>query len=255
MKRLLDPSFWLRALTHPLVLIGLVIDLAPIAGVILWGWGALPLVMIYWMENVIAGVTTIPRIVISGASYGGFGLLAGLGLSAFFVVHYGMFCAVHGTFLVGLSAFSDPDKIQSLPFMDIPGMFQLGFNSGLHVDWMIYAIAAFQVLVLIWEFIFKGEWKTTNPMAEMFAPYSRIIVLHFGIFAGAAALFLLGQPMVGVLALILFRVVWGILTNSKRAGVTPLGEALGGYDKAMDQLKGRTDFQNLLKGTAPTSKS
>ena len=44
-------------------------------------------------------------------------------------------------------------------------------------------------------------------MAEMFAPYGRIVVLHFGIFAGAGALFLLGQPMVGVLALILFRAV------------------------------------------------
>jgi hypothetical protein len=36
-------------------------------------------------------------------------------------------------------------------------------------------------------------------MAEMFAPYSRIVVLHIGIFVGAAALFLLGQPMLGVL--------------------------------------------------------
>ncbi len=253
MKKYLDPSFWLRAVSQPLVLVGLVVDLAPVAGVLLWGWGALPLVMIYWMENVIAGATTIPRIVISGASYGGLGLLAGLGLSLFFVFHYGLFCAVHGTFLIAFASFSNPEQVDTLPFMDIPGMFQLGFNSGLHVDWMVYLITAFQVLVLLWEFVIKGEWKTTNPMAEMFAPYSRIIILHFGIFAGAAALFLLGQPMVGVLALILFRALWGIVTNSRRAGVTPLGQALSGYDQAMDKVKGRADFEKMLKGQPPSA--
>ena len=61
--------------------------------------------------------------------------------------------------------------------------------------------AAGKVVVFFQEFLIKGEWRRTNPGAEMGAPYGRIIVLHFAIFAGAGALFLLGQPMVGVLAL------------------------------------------------------
>ncbi len=47
----------------------------------------------------------------------------------------------------------------------------------------------------------------------MTAPYGRVIVLHIGIFAGAGALILLGDPMIGVLALILLRVIWGIHVN------------------------------------------
>jgi len=245
--KLLNPMYWARALSHPLVLVGLFIDLLPIYGVIVWGWNAVPLVMLYWMENVIAGVMTIPRLVISGASYGGFGLLAGMGLSIFFVFHYGLFCLVHGTFLVAFASIGNPEGMGSMPFADIFGIFQFGLNSGLHVDWMIYIIATFQVLVFFWEFIIKGEWKNTNPMAEMFAPYSRIILLHFGIFAGAAALFLLGQPMVGVLALILFRAAYGIVSNSKRFGME------AGLDAAANKLGGREAFEKLMKGQDPNA--
>jgi hypothetical protein len=246
-NKLLNPMYWARALSHPLVLAGLVIDLLPIYGVIAWGWNAVPLVMLYWMENVVAGVMTIPRLVISGASYGGFGMLAGLGLSLFFTFHYGLFCLVHGTFLVAFASISNPESLSTAPFADVFGIFQFGLNSGLHVDWMIYIIAAFQVLVFLWEFIIKGEWKNTNPMAEMFAPYSRIIVLHIGIFVGAAALFLLGQPMVGVLALILFRAAYGIVSNSKRFGME------AGVDDAVTKMGGRESFEKLMKGQDPNA--
>ncbi len=251
MRKLLDPAYWLRALSHPIVLVGLLVDLMPIYGVIAWGWSAVPLVMLYWMENIIAGVMTIPRLIISGASYGAMGLLAGTGLSLFFTFHYGLFCLVHGTFLVALTEFGSVlqgggvDGLQSAPFMDVFGMFQFGLDSGVHVDWMIYVIVAFQVVVFLWEFVLKGGWKNTNPMAEMFAPYGRIIILHFGIFAGAAALFALGQPMVGVLALILFRAVWGIVTNAGRAG---LGGMEAGLDAAIEKMGGRDQFEKLMRG-------
>src|SRR5262249_22702136 len=133
------------------------------------------------------------------------------------------------------------------PFGDMFGLFKFGLTSGLHVDWMVYIIAGFQLLVLIQEFIVKGEWKKSDPMTEMFAPYTRIIVLHIGIFAGAGALFLLGQPMVGVLALIIFRAAYGILSNSSRFGP----EASIGA--AMEKLGGRDKFEKLLKGQDPNA--
>ena len=105
--------------------------------------------------------------------------------------------------------------------------------------------AAFQVLVFLQEFIIKGAWKTTNPMAEMFAPYARIIVLHIGIFVGAATLFLLGQPMLGVLGLILFRALYGIVTNSKRFGME------AGVEEAVEKIGSREKFAKLLKGQNP----
>ncbi|OYW42989.1 MAG: hypothetical protein B7Z38_03160 [Rhodobacterales bacterium 12-64-8] len=244
---LFNPMSWVRALGQPLVIVGLVVDLFPIYGVIAFGWNAVPLVMLYWMENIIAGVMTLPRIFISGATFGAGGLAMGTFLSAFFVFHYGLFCAVHGTFLMLFIAMGNGTMTEQEPIMmDVFGMFNFGMNSGLHVDWFVYAIIAFQVLVFVWEFLIKGEWKNTNPMVEMFAPYGRIIVLHFAIFAGAGALFVLGQPIVGVLALIVFRAIYGVVTNSP--------EAFGfetGINKALKAASGREYFEKAMRGENP----
>ena len=247
MNRLFDIGYWSRALTQPLVWLGLAVDLLPIFGVIAWGWNAVPLVMLYWMENIVAGFMTIPRIVISGGSYGALGLLLGLVMSAFFVFHYGLFCMVHGTFLMGFAAFSTgPQALSTMPFMDLSGMFQYSLATGLHVDWMLYTIIGFQVIVFVWEFLIKGEWKNSNPMAEMFAPYSRIIVLHFGLFVGAGALIVLGQPMIGVLALIVFRAIWGVITNAGRSGI-PLGIE-SDFNKSMKAVSNREYFEKMMRG-------
>jgi Family of unknown function (DUF6498) len=242
-NNLFNPASWGRALTQPLVLIGLAVDLFPIYGVIAFGWNAVPLVMLYWMENIIAGVLTIPRIFISGATYGPLGVGLGAFMSVFFVFHYGLFCAVHGTFLMAFIAMSDGTIANQPPIMmDVWAMFQFGLTSAPHIDYFIYAIIAFQVLVAIWEFGIKGEWKETNPMAEMFAPYGRIIVLHLAIFGGAFALFVLGQPMIGVLALILFRAVYGVITNSNAFQFD------NDFDKSMQAMKGREAFMKQLRG-------
>jgi hypothetical protein len=248
--RLLDPSYWGRALTQPIVLLGLVVDLLPIAAVFAWGWGAVPLVMLYWMENLVTGAMTLPRIFISGASFGPLGLLAGLGLCVFFTFHYGLFCMVHGTFLMGFASFSmGPEAMSTMPIMDFDGMINFSLRSGQHVDWILYAIIAFQVVVFVWEFLIKREWKNTNPMAEMFAPYGRIIVLHFAIFAGAGALFLLGEPMIGVLALILLRAVWGVITNAGRSGVKLGIES--SFNESLEKMGGREQFEKSLRGETP----
>lgn len=244
MQNLFNPASWARALTQPLVLVGLVVDLFPVYGVLAWGWNAVPLVLLYWMENIIAGVLTIPRVVISGAAYGGVGLLAGIGLSVFFVFHYGLFCAVHGSFLMGFISLGDGAPGNDPPLMmDIPGMFLFGMQSGQHVEYFVYAIIAFQVLVFFWEFVIKGEWKESNPIAEMFAPYGRIIVLHLAIFGGAFALFMLGQPMVGVLALILFRALYGVVTNSSGAFAFE-----SGFNQSLNKMGGREQFERMLRG-------
>jgi hypothetical protein len=194
------------------------------------------------MENVIIGVMTVPRMLVSGARFGIGGVIGGLLMSAFFAFHYGMFCFVHGIFLVAFASWNGPEGMASAPFMDIEGIFRFGLTVGPHMEWIIFAVVAFQILVFAIEFIWKGEWKRTNPGEEMGAPYGRIVLLHFGIFVGAGALFLLGQPMVGVLALIVFRAIYGIVSNSKR--FAPDAETAS---------KVTTDeqFRKLMRGETP----
>ena len=82
-------------------------------------------------------------------------------------------------------------------------------------------IITFQVFSFLYGFLLRGEWKRSGVDQEMIAPYGRIIILHIGIFAGAFALILLGDPMVGVLALIVARALWGVRVNVKASEGPP----------------------------------
>lgn len=62
----------------------------------------------------------------------------------------------------------------------------------------------------------RGEYRESSIDQEMMKPYGRVIVLHIAIFAGAFAMAALGEPLWGVLALILLRAVWGVFLSVRR---------------------------------------
>lgn len=94
-------AYWHKALQSPEILTGFLIDLLPLIAVIALGWGAGELVMLYWLENLLIGLITLMRIVLTGTGKrtisGGFHALF---FGSFFTVHYGGFCMAHGVFLV-----------------------------------------------------------------------------------------------------------------------------------------------------------
>ena len=94
------PSFWRVAMRDPLTWLAIAVDLTPVVFVLMFGWGAAPLVLLYWAENIIIGVATFARIILSGLK--SWGLVGGAGslfLAAFFTFHYGLFCYGHGVFV------------------------------------------------------------------------------------------------------------------------------------------------------------
>lgn len=92
-----------RASSFTSAVILLIGNLIPLAGVLLWGWDAFLLLMLYWMETVIAAFWTMVRI--ARAPYGTTGSLENgrkLGsriTAVFFTVHSGLFIVVHLVFL------------------------------------------------------------------------------------------------------------------------------------------------------------
>jgi hypothetical protein len=94
-------AYWGAVLRNPVALTGLAVDLLPIWAVLAWGWGAIPLVLLYWLENVVIGVFTIPRVVMASVGKSGWiGVIGGLWAGALFSLHYGLFCFGHGGILL-----------------------------------------------------------------------------------------------------------------------------------------------------------
>lgn len=213
MNRFIDPDLIARTYRDPLAWLMLAVDLLPVIAVLVYGWGAVPLVALYWLENLVIGVFTIFRMLATSLANIAF-LFACLFVVPFFFFHYGMFCFVHGIFV---QAFAD--MADGTMDMDSPNPVRLiawALGSGQGMVWFVTAIIGANFAVFLTDFIGKGQYKETNPMAEMFAPYGRIVTLHVALILGAFIAIGTGQPLVGVLFLIVLRVAFGVFMSARR---------------------------------------
>lgn len=208
-RRFLDPGELARAYRDPVSLASLGVDLLPLVAVLAFGWGATPLVALYWLENLVIGVFTIFRIIGTAAA-----ALVNLGVALFmvpfFAVHYGGFCYGHGIFLNVFATGGAND------FPTPWGLVAWALGTAPEMLWFVGAIVAVSALYFAVDFIGRGEYRRTNPSAEMSSPYGRIITLHVAIILGAAVAFSMDEPLAGVLLLILIRVVFGIFMTVMR---------------------------------------
>ncbi len=155
--------------------------------------------LLYWLENLVIGVSTIGRITVSSiGNTGPIALLGAVITCAFFTLHYGLFCLAHGGLLleffgvgIPLNAGAGP---LSIAFDMVWAALQLGPNLGL----MLCLVGSWQALQFL-AYIRDGAWKGVNPQVEMMMPYGRVIVLHAAVFAAGAAVAAAGDPAIGLL--------------------------------------------------------
>ena len=210
----LTPAALAQAYRDPVSWLVLVVDLFPIIAIFQFGWGAAALVMLYWLENLVIGFMTLLRMVAAGAGTGVAATIAALAFGAFFTFHYGMFCFVHGIFLM---AFAEMQGGSGGDFEISPaGLIRYALSTGDGMVWFLGAILAIQLFLFVRDFLLRGEYRETDLISEMGEPYGRIIVLHVALFAGFGLLVFLGEPFVGVLALILLRAAWGAVQSVQR---------------------------------------
>src|SRR5690606_13635154 len=135
---------------------------------------------VYWAENLVIGGFTLLRILAARPSdalpaY----FIGNLFTGAFFAVHYGIFCLVHGIFVFTLLGDGRSG----------PGAFQTGFY------WALIALVLSHGFSFVRNYLLAGAWRATTAQAQMFAPYPRIVVLHLAILFGAFAIQALGSPV------------------------------------------------------------
>ena len=185
MNETLSPS---KTVTSPVstrlqLILTLAFNAIPLAGVAFWGWSAFELIFLYWLENVVIGVRTALMMLLSARFNSE---IATLGTTAFFTVHYGIFCLVHGVFVMAM--FGNAAGSHTSEFAPPGSAITIG----------VWAIIAWQSALLLLH-VLSGD--RTNAMEMMGSPYPRIIVLHLTILGGGFLLMWLNWPQAGIVLL------------------------------------------------------
>jgi hypothetical protein len=183
-------------------------NVIPVAGVLFFGWAALPLLIFYWIENVVIGALNCAKILIAGVTKGGVQRVAGFVIVPFFIAHYGLFCFVHGTFVFAMFTMNDLVRGGVEPTgdsFDLVGRVLRMLDDDQDLLLSVGALIAVQIGAFVVDWLGNRRWRDIDPVRQMFEPYGRIVVMHLTIFIAAIPVLLLGQPMIAVLVLALLK--------------------------------------------------
>jgi len=192
-------------------------NLIPVGGVLFLGWGVFDVLLLYWTENVVIGLFNVLRMLMAQpadpASW-----IAKLLLVPFFVVHYGMFTAVHGFFLVAL-------------FQEQTAGWGLPGPAGSLADTVVGIIAAVidrpgALLVVgslvlshgysfVANYIGRGENLKVSLQQLMTRPYARVVVMHITIIGMGFLVILTGTRVVGVLLLVTLKIAVDLRAHAR----------------------------------------
>jgi hypothetical protein len=182
-------------------------NLVALYGILTHGWDVFPLILLYWIENVVIGVLNVARMLCvdpeDRATW-----LGKLFTVPFFCVHYGMFTAIHGSLL--LAFFGDYD---SEGFSPLPAATQAVVDYGLGMA--VAAVAASHLFSFFWNYLWRGEFRRASVSDLMEQPYHRVVLLHVVILAGGFAVAALGSPLWALLPLVAIKIALDVRAHLK----------------------------------------
>jgi hypothetical protein len=194
-----------------------------IYGILFLGWPALPLIALFWMENVVIGVLNALRMLLVDpedlALWGG-----KLFLVPFFCFHYGLFTAIHGSLVFGFfggKAFEGLSRGLWPGDAAIEAIRQFGLGLPLAV------LAASHLFSFLWNYLWRGEFRRASLTELMHRPYRRVLVLHLAIILGGWLVLALGSPKSALLVLLALKIGFDLHAHLKehRKAAAPVGDA------------------------------
>jgi len=179
-------------------------NLVPLYGVVFLRWQVFPLMVLFWLENVIIGFFTVLKMVVADPAPGA-GCLVKPFLIGFFMFHYGGFASGHLVFVLTLFG----------------GFWQKGLADGaavrtvadLQIGWAVLALVLSHAISFGLNYMGKGEYKTANVGALMFQPYGRVVVLHLSLLAGGFVIVLLDSPVFAVALLVVLKILLDVTAH------------------------------------------
>lgn len=178
---------WRAALRWPSTYALFAVNLVPLGGVLLLGWSALTLLVLYWLENAVVGAYTGIKlgIVARGTGWKVF-------LIAFFCVHFGGFMAVHGVFILGLAGLA----AQGLKggAVDVERVVLEPLLRGWTIPATLLMLFASHGISFATNFLGRREYLALSDQEVMMVPYRRVVVMHLTLLFGGFVLLATRAP-------------------------------------------------------------
>ncbi|MBN2020099.1 MAG: hypothetical protein JW749_07735 [Sedimentisphaerales bacterium] len=211
------------------------VNMLPIYGVVVLGWDTFTIVVLYWAENLIIGFYNILKIVFARVARP-IDNLGKLFLIPFFTIHYGGFVAIHGIFIFLL--FGKDKGGSTLNTGQAWPCFLVFLQLLIGVVWhcwttiprdMKYIIGSLFLshgVSFVHNYLIGGEYKTAKPKDLMGQPYSRVVVMHVAILAGAFLSAMIGSPAGVLIVLIVVKTIIDIKLhlNQHKAAFRPAAQ-------------------------------
>lgn len=182
-------------------------NLLPLAGVLWWGWDVFFLLLLFWCENVIIGIFGIARMIVAGKTES---VAEGLFLPVFFTVHYGGFMFGHFMVLFGMYS----SNVADLDRLVVPADYYRAVIE--HVSWIpLGALFISHGWSFVENFMGRDEFERLTPKQAMALPYRRMIITHIALLFGGFLLVENGQPIAGLVLLILMKIALDVTFHRK----------------------------------------
>jgi len=192
----------------------------PLVGVLWWGWDTRTIVLLYWVENLVVGFYTILKMITLSTPEEA-PIAAKLFMVPFFCVHYGMFCMVHGIFLVVMFGVGASGGLLS----GGPGGPPDGspIEMGKHLWrtmpagflWTALSLGVSHGVSFVQNYLLAGEYRRLPFGWVFFGPYPRMFVLHVAIIAGGITTVLIGSPMVLLLVIVVGKILLDLRLHTR----------------------------------------
>lgn len=176
----------------------------PLIGVLWFHWQVFPILLVYWLENVVIGGFNVLKMLTADPDQP-VAWIGKLFLIPFFCVHFGLFTMVHGMLVFSFFGQEVP-ALQALHYGWLTPSVVMAAIRATHVEYAWLALLLSHGFSFVWNYLLGGEYKNVGLQVLMSQPYSRIIVLHTVILFGGALAAALGSPMPALLLLVALKI-------------------------------------------------
>jgi hypothetical protein len=179
--------------------------------VIFLGWRVFPILLIYWIENVVVGVFNVLRILFADPDQPLL-RLAKLFLVPLFCVLYGLFTMVHAAFIFAIFADITAGHTHSLLPSVATVIAAVPANGA---GFAVVALIVSHAVSFVWNYLLGGEFRNVSLGTLMAQPFERVLVLQLVILGGGVAAVALGSPPAAVAVLVCIKTALDVAAHNR----------------------------------------